>query len=66
MAMAYVLRIRFAPVPDRTCFRFQFQQEALNSDIRDDSELYGKNIMKLVTFNMSNVFYCSILLTYCI
>jgi len=37
-----ILRIRFAPVPDRTCFRFQFQQEALNFDIRDDSELCEK------------------------
>lgn len=50
MAMAYVLRIRFAPVPDRTCFRFQFQQEALNSDIRDDSELYGKKYNEIAGY----------------
>jgi len=42
MAMACVLKIRFASVLDRTCFRFQ--RDVLNSDIRDDSEFREKKI----------------------
>lgn len=54
MAMAYVLKIRFASVPaDRTCFRFQ--QEVLNSDIRDDSE-FGERNLALGSSYMNNVF----------
>jgi len=62
MAMAYVLKIRFASAPDRTCFGFQ--RVVLNSDIRDDSEFCEKKISIGYILYMNNTFcrriYCLI------